>query len=258
MFLTPEDEEAVVDFVKENDELFNKKHELFKDRNMKDRLWTEFCQGRNLNVSQTRTWFESQRTRYGKLSQKKSGQAARDLIEREHWLEDKLCFLKSHIVRHIKSSGFKSRSPPSALQGTPPLPPTHDVSKGSTDITCSIESTPRVHSTPLRASPPRAGSDLTGQLMEQFGQMRSLLNTFITAEQGKTPASNRAAYFKFLAAEGEKLSVEDFSQFILETFTSLTCIQEKARESSTEIPHSAFTKDGTTHYYFGTAAVCSC
>ena len=43
-------------------------------------------------------WFKSQRTIYGRLNKKKSGQAKGSLTARQKWVTDNFSFLKSHIV----------------------------------------------------------------------------------------------------------------------------------------------------------------
>jgi len=47
-------------------------------------------------------WFESNRTRYGRLSKEKSGQGSRRYTEREKWILQLFRFLKPHIVRQRK------------------------------------------------------------------------------------------------------------------------------------------------------------
>ena len=69
MDLTDADEEAIVDFVK-ND----KTHNTFKDKAREDCLWERFAGSRNLSVKVCKIWFESQRTCYGKVTKFKSGQ----------------------------------------------------------------------------------------------------------------------------------------------------------------------------------------
>ena len=61
-------------------------------------------------------WFETQCTRYGKLTQTKSGQAAEKSTERQTWLKDSFSFLRGHIRRKgvSKSSALKSPQRPSA------------------------------------------------------------------------------------------------------------------------------------------------
>lgn len=55
--------------------------------------------------SQLRTWFYSIRSRFGRLTTEKSGQAApnRRLTDRERWILDIFSFLRPHIVRQRKT-----------------------------------------------------------------------------------------------------------------------------------------------------------
>ena len=45
-----------------------------------------------------KVWFTSQRTVFGKLQKKKSGQARKDPTFRQKWVLDNFAFLKSHLV----------------------------------------------------------------------------------------------------------------------------------------------------------------
>ena len=75
IFLSDSDEEAIVEFVKQHKELYDKTSDSFKDKQKKERLWESLAATRNLPVKTVKNWFETQHTRYGKLTQTKSGQA---------------------------------------------------------------------------------------------------------------------------------------------------------------------------------------
>ena len=60
-----------MDFMKQREELFDKTHVKFKDKQRKERLWETIAASRNLPVGTVKKWFETQRTRYGKLTQTK-------------------------------------------------------------------------------------------------------------------------------------------------------------------------------------------
>ena len=92
IFLSDSDDEAIVDLMKQYEELFDKTHAKFKDRQRKERLWETVSAYRNLPVSTVKKRFETQRTRYGKLTQTKSGQAAAKNTERQTWLKDSFSF----------------------------------------------------------------------------------------------------------------------------------------------------------------------
>ena len=75
IYLTDSDQEAIMDFVKDQEELYDKTNEHFMDKARKGCLWERFANSRKLSVKVCQTWFDSQRTCYGKLIQSKSGQA---------------------------------------------------------------------------------------------------------------------------------------------------------------------------------------
>ena len=82
IFLSDSDEEAIVEFVKQHEELYDKKNDSFKDKQKNERLWEQLAATRNLPVKTVKKWFDAQRTRYGKLTQTKSGQEANKSTER--------------------------------------------------------------------------------------------------------------------------------------------------------------------------------
>ena len=116
IFLVDSDEEAIADFIKQHKELYDKTHDKFKDKHRKEGLWERLAASRNLSVNTVKKWFETQCTRYGKLTQTKSGQAAAKNPKRQTWLKDCFSFLRGHIRRKgvSKSSVFKSPLRPSA------------------------------------------------------------------------------------------------------------------------------------------------
>ena len=83
IFLSDSNKEAIAEFVKQHEELYDKTNDSFKDKQKKERLWEQLAATRNLPVNKTvKKWFETQHTRYGKLTQMKSGQAAEKSTER--------------------------------------------------------------------------------------------------------------------------------------------------------------------------------
>ena len=82
IFLSNSDEEAIVEFIKQHEELYDKTNDSFKDKEKKERLWEQLTATRNVPVKTVKKWFDTQHTRYGKLTQTKSGQAAEKSRER--------------------------------------------------------------------------------------------------------------------------------------------------------------------------------
>ena len=93
IFLSDSDKEAIMEFVKQHEELYDKTNDSFKDKQKKERLWEQLGATRNLPVKTVKKWFDTQCTRYGKLPQSKSGQAAEKRTERQTWLKDSFSFL---------------------------------------------------------------------------------------------------------------------------------------------------------------------
>ena len=91
--LSDSDEEAIMEFVKHHRELYDKTNDSFRDKQKKERLWETLAATRNLPLNTVKKWFETQRTRYGKLTQTKSGQAAEKSTEQQTWLKDSFSFL---------------------------------------------------------------------------------------------------------------------------------------------------------------------
>ena len=68
IFLSDSDEEAIVEFVKQHEELYDKTHENFKDQQRKEGLWERLEAFRNLSLNTVKKLLKIQCTRYGKLT----------------------------------------------------------------------------------------------------------------------------------------------------------------------------------------------
>ena len=82
-FIFLSDCDSIVEFIKQHYELFDKIHAKFKDKQKKEGFWKRLAASRNLSVNTVKKWLETQRTRYGKLTQTKSKQAFVKSIERQ-------------------------------------------------------------------------------------------------------------------------------------------------------------------------------
>ena len=129
---TDRQETAIVEFVKEHPELYNKEYGLFHDRQKKEAPWAEISAELKLQLFDVRRWFESHRTHYGKLSKQKSGQSPMEMTKRQSWVYQQMGFLKINIrcKGASRSSGFKTR----------PNTSKKDESRGSTTNTEHLES----------------------------------------------------------------------------------------------------------------------
>ena len=192
---TDSQETAIVEFVKEHPELYDKEHACFHDRQKKEALWAEISAELKLQPFDVRRWFESQRTHYGKLSKLQSGQAPREMTKRQSWVYQQMALLKTHIRRKgaSRSSGFKA-SPNTSKQ---------DESRGSTTDTEHLESSVlrESRSQPMFTSTPVSTDS---KILEHFDQVRIVISGFLQQK------SDRQPFFDYVASEAEKMTQEEF------------------------------------------------
>ena len=167
--------------------------EKFKDKQRKERLWETVAASRNLPVSTVKKWFDTQHTRYGKLTQTKSGQAAAKNTERQTWLKDTFSFPRGHIRREgvSKSSGFKSLLRPS--EATASVPDTSRETESEMEISLASDVIHHPASTsPSRQPATVATSTPQDPVLDQFKHMRSMMSTFLGARQDTTPGPRQS------------------------------------------------------------------
>ena len=99
--LTAEEEEDVAEWVRDNESIYNKKMELYRNSEKKRALWESKAAelGGGIDVSYLISWYKSMRTRFGKLSKRPSGSSSEVPTERELWIMQKFGFLKNFISR---------------------------------------------------------------------------------------------------------------------------------------------------------------
>ena len=95
--LPQEQEDAVFEWLEENELLWRRGHMLFKDTNRKKALWEE--KGRELDLSSEHLqgWWRGMHTWYVKLHKFKSGQAAKKLTDREKYVLQKCSFYEGEL-----------------------------------------------------------------------------------------------------------------------------------------------------------------
>ena len=193
---TDSQEISIVEFVKQHAELYDKEHPRFHDRTRREALWAEISELK-LQPFDVRCWFESQRTRYGKLSKLQSGQALREMTKRQSWVYQQMGFLKTHLRQKgaNRSSGFEA-SPNTSRQ---------DESRGSATDTEHLESSVlRERSQSVITSTPVSTTD--SKILEHFEQMRTLISGFLQQK------SDRQPFFDYVASEAEKMTQEEFEE----------------------------------------------
>ena len=211
---TDSQEISIVEFVKQHPELYDKEHPRFHDRTRREALWAEISAELKLQPLEVRHWFESQQTRYGKLSKLQSGQALREMTKRQSWVYQQMGFLKTKIRRKgaNRSSGFEA-SPNTSRQ---------DESRGSAIDTEHLESSVlRERSQSIITSTPVSTTD--SKILEHFEQMRTLISGFLHQK------SDRQPFFDYVASEAEKMTQEEFEELKGKIFRDIETIKSNHR-----------------------------
>ena len=100
LVLSDEQEMELADWLKENPMLYTKSMKEYKDTAKKIDLWNSKAAELDLESGPLlKTWYESVRTKVGKLSDKKSGSATKDMTDRDTFPMKNFGFLASHIAR---------------------------------------------------------------------------------------------------------------------------------------------------------------
>ena len=110
--LTREQEDEVIQFVQDNPLLYDKADLNHKDSAKRERLWELKAEKMGLPKKGIKTWFNSQRSRYGQLVRKKSGQGAPRHTQKQQWLLQKMAFIRPHIQHHVKHRPVVPIRPP--------------------------------------------------------------------------------------------------------------------------------------------------
>lgn len=100
LLLTEEQEVNMGEWLRSHPELFTKSLKAYKDSAKKSKLWDDKADEMDVESSALlRTWYESIRTKIGKLTSTTSGSATKESTERDIFIMSNFAFLKEHISR---------------------------------------------------------------------------------------------------------------------------------------------------------------
>ena len=134
MTLTEQQEQAVVEYLKENPILYNRKLKEYKDKSKRDACWEVMAERIGISTEDIKKWFQSMRTVYGKVTTTKSGQAQAKLTDRQKCVKSSFLFLGNFIARIGKTTGLKRGNSATAAEGS-------DASRATSP---EVEDTPRI------------------------------------------------------------------------------------------------------------------
>ena len=67
---TDKEEDAIIEFLQNHPEIYNKEHERYADKYHKEALWVEIATELKLDANDVKRWYTSKRTTFGKVSRK--------------------------------------------------------------------------------------------------------------------------------------------------------------------------------------------
>jgi hypothetical protein len=100
LLLTEEQEVDIGEWLRNHPELYSKALKSYKDVGKKTKLWDDKARDIGLESGVLlKTWYESIRTKVGKMTKEKSGSATKDVTDREVFIRTNFGFLGDHISR---------------------------------------------------------------------------------------------------------------------------------------------------------------
>ena len=139
--LTQEQEEDLVEWMRENEGVWRRGHRLYKTRRT---LWAVKAEQFGVTIEHLEGWWKSVKDWFVKLMKKKSGDARKKLTDRELWILDHISFytpqLRSNEGESQPMSHLQRQEPRTQPQPEPrPLPPL-DSDSGSEHLQPSHQS----------------------------------------------------------------------------------------------------------------------
>ena len=106
--LSDEQEDDTIQWIRDNDVLYNRRHKRFREVQYKEGLWQDQASRLDITVDELKVWWDSLRTRWGRLTKPgKSGAGVVTVTDREAWILQSLAFLKPFITRLHGESAVK-------------------------------------------------------------------------------------------------------------------------------------------------------
>ncbi|XP_078599648.1 uncharacterized protein LOC144874882 [Branchiostoma floridae x Branchiostoma japonicum] len=118
--LSEEEEEVMLEWLKEHPEFYNRRMMEYKNIQRKETLWRQKASDMGKSVEHLKTWYRSMRTRMARLLRNKAMKTSEDLTDRDTWVIENLSFLRKHIeaVHRRPIKGFTQRSAHTTGQGS--------------------------------------------------------------------------------------------------------------------------------------------
>ena len=190
-----------------------------------------------LDVKQLHTWYESVRSKIGKLTDRKSGSATKELSDRDKYLLDKFGFLKDHIVRQPSRVGSSLKSKLLALQPQSQATATATCS-GSDEELPDTQTLQQTQPQPSARPPPkskgkcksREGEDQMMATFREQQQQNAKLQGSIAGLLDPVRQSAPASWGSWVGTMAESFDRSLLPQFYMDSFNLVMRYQNESRQ----------------------------
>ncbi len=246
LVLTPEQEVDFAEWLKSFDFLYVKGRERYKDSNMKRRVWEDQAKKMGLDRAALQTWYESVRSKVGKLTDTRSGSARKEMSDRDKKLMDMFGFLKDHIVRQPSRVGSSLKAKLAALQPhvTAAATATATVIANDSDVETDVPSlqpqsqqVARPQAKPKGKSKSRnEGEDQFMEIFREQQEQSTKLQGTISGLLDPVKMSAQASWGSWIGTMAESFHPSQLPQFYMDTFNLVMRYQSESRQLALQQP----------------------
>jgi hypothetical protein len=172
---------------------------LYCNRDKKQAAWDELAADLKVDTKPLKTFWDGLRTRFGKLTKKKSGDPAPTFSQRDQWILDILGFVNAYITRKGVSTKIRLRPPK-----------------------------PKVTSTPAQSQSTISSPDVSehSHLLATMDRCASNTTELLKLQQNSYPSND---FFNYIKKCARNLSPALLDEFTDSVFTAWQTVNKKAR-----------------------------
>ena len=239
LVLNTAEEDELVEWIRDNEEIYDKSSKGYKDTEKRKKLWRIKAASMEYDLAALMAWYENMRTRYSKLVKSKSGDGKKDPTPREDWILKNFSFLSSHILRRagkgiasLKSKSKEPRIPPEATASTF-VPPEEEVEEEDDIVPCAAStpttSTSRPASGTLEEDPIVVPPHVT-EVRERVQSSRRLHGeiTRLIQREDDRPTTEKAHWGQWMAAVATNIHDDMWPAFQEWSFAGLNHFREES------------------------------
>ncbi len=99
--MTQAEQDEMAEWIQDHRVLYDKADLEFKNKTMRQKLWENKAAEVGITLKSLKRWYDTMRTKYGKLTTEKSGGGSKEFEGKNRWILEKFDFCKTHIIRQV-------------------------------------------------------------------------------------------------------------------------------------------------------------